>query len=441
MKRVLDSIKNNILNDQSVVIAVSGGMDSILLLHLVLELKKEKNLRIIVAHVNHNLREESKEEALFVEKLCLENDIIFEYRIIKEYKKGNFHNEARKIRYSFFSELLEKYNSKYLLTAHHGDDLMETILMRILRGSNLKGYSGFKELSEVDNYNLFRPLIYLTKDDIIKYVKLFELDYREDNSNKKSIYTRNRIRKNILPLFKNEDENASLKFLNYSVKLNEALDCLEELISDSFYKCYVDKKIDFVVFDTYNMFIKKGVLNKILNEIYGDDINLVSDKHVDNILDICLKDSSFIDLPKGVKIYKNKNYLYFDVDISCGDYLINVDDCVCLEVLEECETDGNDICRINFDDVKLPLYIRNKKDGDKIEVKGLNGSKKIKDIFINEKIDLLERKKYPLLCDSNDVIIWLPGIKKSKICREKDGKYDIIFKYNYKEENNEFKRN
>ena len=134
-------ILENVKKGSTVIVSCSGGPDSMCLLKNVIDLKDKLDLKIIVGHINHNVREESLEEELFVKDYALKNDLIFESMTIKKYTKENFHNEARIIRYDFMKDLIKKYQASYLFTAHHGDDLMETILMRIARGSNLKGYA------------------------------------------------------------------------------------------------------------------------------------------------------------------------------------------------------------------------------------------------------------------------------------------------------------
>ena len=145
MVRIMDKVYDELLNrlnikyGDAVVVGVSGGPDSMALLHLLIRLKKALDLQIICAHVNHNTgRKGQFEEQKFVEDYCKKNSVIFETMTIEKYGDDNFHNEARTIRYSFFNSLIKKYNAKYLFTAHHADDLMETILMRIVRGSTLK---------------------------------------------------------------------------------------------------------------------------------------------------------------------------------------------------------------------------------------------------------------------------------------------------------------
>ena len=156
MKEVINFLEKDIFNEEnlSVIVACSGGPDSMALLDILLKFRTDKNLNIICAHVNHKLRVESEQEKIDVENFCKNNKIIFEYMEIAKYDKDNFHSQARNIRYEFFDKLMKKYNAKYLFTAHHGDDLIETILMRISRGSTVKGYSGFNKITKKANYYL-----------------------------------------------------------------------------------------------------------------------------------------------------------------------------------------------------------------------------------------------------------------------------------------------
>ena len=172
MKETKEFLNNLLKENDVVVVACSGGPDSMYLLHVMNLLKEEKNIKVICAHVNHGLRIESEQEAKFVENYCVINNITFEYMKIDSYTKNKFsEEEGRSKRYEFFESLLKKYNAKYLFTAHHGDDLMETILMRLTRGSSFKGYSGINLVTKKDNYEIVRPLIFLTKNEIMNYIK------------------------------------------------------------------------------------------------------------------------------------------------------------------------------------------------------------------------------------------------------------------------------
>ena len=163
MDLVYNFLKSLDLNNSKIVLGVSSGPDSMCLLNILSDLKEKYNLEIIVAHVNHKKRVESDEEEHFLEDYCKTRHIIFEKYILNDYQKGNFESFARNKRYEFFTKLVNKYQANYLMTAHHGDDLIETILMRLVRGSNLKGYQGISLITNCSNYKLVRPLLYVNK--------------------------------------------------------------------------------------------------------------------------------------------------------------------------------------------------------------------------------------------------------------------------------------
>ena len=257
MNEVLLFIESlNLTKDDYLICAISGGPDSMCLLDLLVKLKKKYSYKIVCAHVNHSMRIESNEECIFVENYCKENDVIFEYMKIEKYNKDNFHNCARNIRYKFFEDLLNKYHSKYLFTAHHGDDLMETVLMRIMRGSTLKGYGGFQRISKKDNYQIIRPLITKTKKEIEEYDITNNIKFAIDKSNFKDVYTRNRYRKYILPKLKDENKNAHLKFYNFSEYIIEAGNYFEKLSQEICNQIYVNNKLDIEKFKTYDHIIQ-----------------------------------------------------------------------------------------------------------------------------------------------------------------------------------------
>lgn len=437
MNKSYDYLKS-ILNDNDyAIIALSGGPDSMALLHLLLKLRKEKNINIVCAHVNHGLRVESEDEKVFVENYCNKNNIIFEYMKIESYKNGFNERDARIIRYEFFDKLIDKYNSKYLFTAHHGDDLIETILMRIARGSNLKGYSGFSIMSDRHNYKLVKPLIYYTKDEIMGYIEKNNIPYVIDNSNLKDEYTRNRYRHNILPFLKKEDKNVHIKYIKYSEMLLEYNRYVEDVVKNTIKRIYVNNNLNIIEYLKLDKLIQKRVLDNILYSIYGDDITFISDKHTNEINKLLTskKPNIKIKLPNSIILIKQYDILSFDVNnTNCINYckeLVNnlkINNKEFIFVNNE-ESDSNYVCRLNSSDIKMPLYVRNRKNGDRIEIKNLNGSKKVKDVFIDEKISKDKRDDIPIVVDSAEKIVWIPGVKKSKYNKEKNEKYDIIIKY------------
>ena len=438
MEKALEYLNKMLKEKDTIVVGVSTGPDSMALLYLLMEIRKKINISIVCAHVNHNVRKESKDEAIFLEDYCKKNDIFFEAMKIEKYGDDNFHNEARTIRYDFFEGLVKKYNANYLMTAHHGDDLMETILMRLVRGSTLRGYGGFDSCIDKGSYKILRPLIYATKDEIEQFDIKHSIPYFVDSSNKKDKYTRNRFRHVVLPFLKEEDKNVHEKFLKFSKTIYEYDNYISEQTKLEFSKIYVDNKLSLTGYQTLPELLKDKILYSLLENIYFDDLILVNDKHIELIKKLIdsNKKNSYIYLPNNIKIVKIYDTLEVVREGDNEDsYNIEVTDYVelpngkHLEMLSECDTNGNDICRLDSKTIVLPLHVRTRKNGDKMSLKGTIGHKKIKDILIDAKIPMKDRDIWPVVVDSKDTIVWLPGLKKSKFNKTKQEKCDIIVKY------------
>ena len=432
---ILKKLDKTIKENETVITATSGGPDSMALLSLLIKLSKTKKITIICAHVNHNLRKESQEEAIMVEKYANENNLIFEKMEINHYE-GNTENYARTQRYNFFEKLIKKYNATYLLTAHHGDDLTETILMRMVRGSSLKGYSGFQEITDNGTYKIYRPLITKTKDELLNYVKTNNIPYAVDKTNFSEEYTRNRYRLNILPILKKENKSVHLKFLKFSETLKLYDDHINKEANEKLNKVYQNNNLNLKLFENEDELIKRKILYQILNNLYYKNISLITDNHVELILNIIesSRPNLKINLPSKVLVIKNYQNLYFTQNTEIKPYSFTFKDKLILPnnqilIKEETEDTSNYTIRLNSKELSLPLIVRTRQNGDKMEIKNLNGHKKIKDIFINEKISETARNSWPILTDQNNQIIWLPGLKKSKFDKQKHENYDIIIRY------------
>ena len=437
MNYVYKFIEKLNINNSTVIAAISGGPDSMLLLDILLDLRDKMNLNIVVAHVHHNLRKESDYEAIEVEKYCKENNLIFEMKKIEKYPNDKFSEEsARKIRYEFFDRIIKKYNSNILFTAHHGDDLIETVLMRLTRGSSLKGYAGFENISTHRGYKIARPLIYLTKQEIEEFLKEKDIWYANDMSNENDKYTRNRYRKYILPELKKENNNVHYKFIEFNEKILMANEYLIKE-ADKFYKSLVlDNEMQIDKFNKLDNIIKIYVLEKYLRIIYKEKITEINNKHINIIIEYMSKNiNTIFDLPynkKGIIEY-NKFKVIDKINIEDYEYLftdyVELPDGKIIQVDNNTTLTNNYVIHLNSKDIKLPFHVRNYKVGDRMIVKNMLGSKKISDIFIDTKLSKELRNTYPIVTDDTGEIIWLPGIKKSHLDMKKEGKYDIILKY------------
>ncbi|MBR6073163.1 MAG: tRNA lysidine(34) synthetase TilS [Bacilli bacterium] len=432
----MDNIKELLqsLNiDGKVIVACSGGPDSMFLLHVL----KEYGLDVVCAHVNHNLREESKEEYEYVERYCNDNSIIFEGTELHDLPSVNTELVAREKRYEFFKTLIDKYNAKYLFTAHHGDDLIETVLLRIVRGSTLNGYAGFNIITEKKGYKIVRPLVYMTKANIIKQLDILGIKYYMDATNLDDIHLRNRYRKYVLPILKEEDKNVHLKFLKYHKVAQSYFDYINEKVYEIIEDIVTDNTLDIDKFNKIDEFLKDKVLEEVIRPYYPDDLYLINDNHINELLKMIESDKPNVELIlPNMRVVKEYNKLIFNVEKNkVINYKEELQDCVetpcgIIKLIDEDKKDkSNYIIRLNSKDIKLPLYVRNRRDGDKIHVKNMDGTKKINDIFIDNKVPKDLRDVYPIIVDSDDKIIFIPGIKKSNLDIPIDKEYDIIIKY------------
>lgn len=428
---------------ETIVIGCSAGPDSMALLHYLITNTKN---RIVCCHINHNVRKESEKEEKYLKNYCQKQNILFESYKIENYQENNFENEARKKRYQFYEKTLQKYNSHYLFLAHHGDDLIETIIMKINRGSNLEGYAGIKEISTHKDYTIIRPFLSYTKEDLLDYNQRNNVEYFIDKTNQDTNYTRNRIRANILPLLKQENKDIHKQFLKYSKVLLEYNTYIEETVKEKMAILYKKNILNLKLFKQEKPFIQKNILYNILNNTYQNIPNIITSNHINNILKIINSPTPnlSINLPKQKKAIKNYNKLTIketeETSILNNKVLLqkeNIFGSIIIKKIDKTTENGNDICKLNSKNITLPLYFRNKLPGDKISLYNSPGTKKVSDIFIDKKVSKEKRETYPILVDANDQIIWIPNLKKSKFNSNSKEFYDIILKYCEKEEKNE----
>ena len=434
MQKAIKFIKENIDSEHSIVIGCSGGPDSMCLLDLLLKCKKKE--QIICVHINHNLRKESAEELQFVKKYCEERGLLFESTVFTTTKKDS-EASLRKKRYAFFKEIIKRYNAKYLLTAHHGDDLIETILMRMTRGSNLKGYAGIEAIRKEVGYTVLRPLLSFSKEEIIEYVQKNYIPFVIDSSNESFTYTRNRYRKEILPFLKEEEKEIEKKYLQYSTEVLKYFRFVDDIVLKQLQQCYRNETLYLDSFLELDSLLQEKVIEKILEYSYSEHLELITSRHIHLIIQLISgKPNGSISLPKGKIAEKSYNELHIknrkEKKNTTFHYVLDKKQEVptgVIEYTQETNDNSNYCIKLNSEEIALPIHIRSRKVGDKIKVKNLNGYKKIKDILIDEKINIALREEIPIITDSKDVILWIPGVKKSEFDKSKQENYDIIIKY------------
>ena len=288
------------------------------------------------------------------------------------------------------------------------------------------------------DYTIVRPLIEVTKEDLENYDKEHGIDYVFDSSNAKDKYTRNRYRKYILPELKKEDPNVHKKFYKFSTILLQYNDYIDKQVNKIFPDVFKQNTLDIKKFKSLDYLIQQKIIYSILESIYQDDLMLITDHHADLLLNLIetRKANSLIYLPNNIKALKEYDNLTFITEIpEAGSYEIDIINYLNLpngkniEVVSSSDDTSNNVCRLYSKDVKLPLRVRTRMDGDKISVKGMLGRKKVNDIFIDEKIPASLRNTWPIVVDSENNVVWIPGLKKSKFDRPIGEKCDIILKY------------
>ncbi|PLR91892.1 tRNA lysidine(34) synthetase TilS [Bacillus sp. T33-2] len=443
------------LKNLSLAVGVSGGPDSLALLHFLWEEREKRNLQINVLHVDHMFRgQESYDEALFVKDFCEQRNIPFYMKRINvaEYadKAGlSSQNAARECRYHFFEEMMNFLGVQYLVLGHHGDDQVETVLMRLTRGSTGKARAGIPFSRSFSNGCIIRPFLCLSKSEIEAYCEEKGLDPRRDPSNEKDAYSRNRFRKRVLPFLKEENPLVHEHFQRFSEELQMDEDLLAELTRREMNKLMVRDSgqitIEIGPFREMPMPLQRRGIKLILNYLYQERPASLSALHIEKVFSIICNPhpSATLDFPNGLKVVRSygkchfqlnppeRQTFYFEIDKPQVVQLPNGDviDAKYGADAEELAASA-DYFFINSRDISLPIKIRTRQAGDRMTLKGMAGSKKIKDIFIDSKIPVAERDAWPVVTDPAGKILWLPGLKKSNVSGSDDtGEANFVLIY------------
>ncbi len=429
--------KNVTLEGKKILVGVSGGPDSLALLHFLWTKAEEWKITVYAGHVDHMFRgEESLKEAEFVKLFCEERKIPFAWKQINlpafiEKTGKNSQTASRECRYAFYEEVMKENDISYLALGHHGDDQIETILMRLTRGSSGKARAGIPFTRIFGTGEIIRPFLCLEREDIEEYCTIHNLNPRRDPSNEKETYSRNRYRKHVVPFLKKENIHAARHFQRFSEELAEdeayLMKQAEEILSFILtQKGEAEVVVDINRFLSIAIPLQRRCIQLILNYLYDEMPISLSALHTEQIF-VLLKSphsSGNIDLPNGLKVKKSYDFLHFQLNFSptksfyyelskMGELLLPNGYNIKVEYINgEHHTDSHCIL-LDASTISFPLIIRTRRDGDRIRLKGMNGKKKVSRIFIDEKIPIHERESWPIITDSNGDILWIPGLKKS----------------------------
>ncbi len=407
----------NFLSESKLLIAVSGGIDSVVLAHLCTWM----GFDFAICHCNFNLRgEESDEDEAFVENLAKDFGVpffstSFQTDSYAEEYKLSIQVAARNLRYQWFYKLLEEHSYDYVLTAHNTNDNLETFLINLSRGTGLEGLSGIPPIND----RSVRPLLNFTRDDIMLYAIKNGIIWREDRSNASIKYIRNKVRHKILPILKEINPHILQTFKNTLDHLNESQEIVQSW-TDEISKKVIQKEGENLMFSLRALSKiehKKAYLYQVLQSYgfteWNDVLNLLSaqpGKQVYSKTHRLLKDRYFLILttinkdvlePKRVLIQASSVQITEPIKLDL------------FKAEENSITDKHSILLVK-DLLKYPLSVRKWSYGDYICPTGMTGSKKLSQLFKDKKLSLIDKENIWLLVDADDNILWVIGMRQDR---------------------------
>lgn len=418
-------------NDK-IIVGFSGGPDSVFLVEMLKKFKVKIDFEFFLVHINHLLRgEDADSDEEFSKNYAEKNNLkIFSKRIniekLAQENKKSLEEIGREERYKFFEEVAEKVGANKIATAHNKDDQIETFLFKLMRGTSLQGLEGIKVKTKIKDLDLIRPISEIYKKDILNYLNKNEIQYKIDKTNFENEFTRNSIRLDLIPFI---EKRYNLKFkdkifslieeIRENNKNNEIL--LEDYISGE--KIVLEKlkkessfninKILMTYLNNFNIDISRVKIEKI-KELLNKD----GTKKLDlNFTYRIVKDYKFLYLEEKIenKITEKEQILEIPSQVKFGNYKISVKE---LEENFEQNKITDKYTYLLETSKTVVLKVRTRREGDKIKLLGEGGTKKVKKIFIDKKVEKDKRDKVPVLL-ADEQIFWLVGVKKGQLSLEK----------------------
>jgi len=426
--------RNNLLiNGDNILVAASGGIDSTLMLHLLNDRSNELGITLSVIHFNHQLRgEEAERDAKFVEKMTIELNIPFyleNLNVEGEAKKlgTSIQDAAHILRRNVYEEFVAKYKFTKVATAHHRDDQLETLLMRLIGGAGPEGMSG---ISIKEGFYI-RPLLFCNRSQIEEYAESRKLDWVEDSSNKKNEYVRNRLRNKVIPLLKELNPSAAEVASRSARMFGKLAKELERFAEEIIEKSLISEKKSEIILaippmSNYFGLIGYYVINNALKRIEKESPTVLS-RQFDDILELVKTGDTGmeISLSNGFNVLKDRsNIVIYKDSVFSEEIPLQIGDSVqfgdmILETSIAGWKKGSKLPKGNDHEVVDHmlisgnlLKIRSWKDGDKFQPLGFNGTKNISDLLTEKKIRLNRKRRISVL-ECGEDIIWVCGIRLS----------------------------
>lgn len=400
------------INKKTLAVAYSGGIDSQTALHIIYKLKKELGFNLIIIHINYNLRgEESKKDELFARNIAKKYNLNIYIKEIKEgsYNKKNIQNEAREDRYNFFEELFSKNIFDYLIIAHNKDDFVETIIYRMIKGAGADIYNCLKKKN---NY-ILRPILNFYREDIENYAKENNLEYREDASNKKNKYSRNKIRNLIIPMLETINKKSKNNIIKFSKRAYLENKFLRKKINNIYKKNLINKNsINIENIKNLNRIFLNRIIIKFIAESEKNNIE-ITEKRISEIIKIIKsKKSNVIFRLDNFNLIKEYNLLIIEEiekKENINNYLKIEKDGIYNFLNKNISFKTIENKNINYKEklyikCNYPIIVRQRKNADFLISYPKGEKKYLRKIFIDSKIPLRVRDNIPIIENSNNEI-------------------------------------
>ncbi len=422
MPGTLLAVVSSCLRDgQGLLVALSGGADSVALLHLLLTLKDARSLRIEAAHVEHGIRgEESKQDLRFVRELCQQWNVPLHVRCVDAPAHArrtgqNLEQAARELRYAFLEETRAQRGLDKIVLAHHLDDQAETVLLHLIRGSALRGLTGM----QAESGRLLRPLLTVSREELRAYLNQNGLSFREDSSNRDVHYSRNRLRLEVMPLLKGINPDAAQSIARCAQSLREDEDYLDAQAQELFLQSLQSDGLH--LSKDAPRPLRLRVLRKYLQSLGEGDVDRVKLVSLEELLflpsgtrrsvgsRLFVRDSGSIrpveeDSPFAVLLDGPGEFLLPDgarLRVSFKQVKKDVRGTPCAQLFRLKETD-------------FPLLARSFRPGDRMQPFGMNGSKLLSDLFTDGHISSYERARLPVI-EKDGRILFVPTVRRSAL--------------------------
>ncbi|TWI53211.1 tRNA lysidine(34) synthetase TilS [Halalkalibacter nanhaiisediminis] len=426
--------------NETIIVAVSGGPDSMALLEFLWSERERYHIKVCVCHVHHQLRgSEADEDAKYVQAYCEGKNIPFyQKRVqVKEYaakQQIGTQLAARELRYEWFSELLSTIPNSKIATGHHGDDQVETMLMKMIRGSMPLHSFGIPAKRELGFGLIIRPFLSITKEEIEQYCKEASIYPRYDSSNQSQTYTRNRVRQDILPILKRENGNIHIHMQRQNEWADDDHDFLMSLAGEVLPTIIIEKSERNVTISRQALLnvvvpLQRRLIHLILSYLYGKNSPLTTSIHIEQVLELFNREkpSGELHLSDSVFVRRDYDVCHFSdalmKTIKEREHVLSIPGRIFTSnwTMEASLTDNNEVTEaqnqvvLDLDAITEPLIVRSRRPSDRIACRGMEGTKKVGRLFIDRKIVKHEREQWPILVDGNGQILWVPFLHRTRL--------------------------